>query len=361
MNPLSQQDVRPRRDAERGSVILVVMLIAALLILLGASMSYLVGQGAHMSTMLRRRAQAHALAEAGISHAFSVLAEDFGRVVSPFNFPETALGPGTFDAEVSLVGNDRARIVSTGIVESVVEVVEVDVSAPNGWLPEQVMFANSYMRLRGDGDAFGSTHSNSYTDMGGTVWIGEHATASGDMRVGGQAVVEGNTVGDWPMIRFPVLNFDIYHQLACEGGVVYEGDQTFSDTTLQPGNGIVWVNGDVTFTSHNHINGCVVATGDIKQSGHLTNSLVTVGDSELPVLMSRDGSILIGGQTDINGLIYSLTGDVDLRGGSDSYIYGKIFAGANVIGRGNWGACRNRPIKPFALLSGCMRIMGWKR
>lgn len=361
MTPFSRQNGGPPHGSERGSVILVVVLIAALLMLLGASMSYLVSQDAHMSKMLRRRAQAHALAEAGISHAFAVLAEDFGRATNPFNFPQTGLGPGVYDPEVTLVGSDRARIVSTGIVESVVEVVEVDVSAPTGWLPEQVMFANSYMKLRGDGDAFGSTHSNSYTDMGGTVWIGEHATASGDMTVSGGAVVEGQTIGDWPMIPFPILNFDLYHQLAREGGIVYEGNQTFSDTTLSPGNGIVWVNGDVTFTSHVHVHGCVVATGDIKQSGSLTNSLVTIGDSELPVLMSRDGSIIVAGQTETDGLIYSLTGDIDLRGGSHTDLYGKLFAGRNIISRGNWGACRNRPIKPFGLLSGCMRILGWKR
>lgn len=350
-----------RHDAERGSVILVVIIVGALLMMLGASISYLVSQDAHMSTMLRRRAQAHALAEAGVSHAFAVLAEDFGRATNPYNFPQTALGPGTYNPEVTLVGSDRARIVSTGIVEDVVEVVEVDVSAPTGWMPEQVIFANGYMRLRGNGEAFGSTHSNSYSDAGGNVWIGEHATASGDMRVSGNAVVEGVALGDRPMIPFPILDFDLYYQMALEGGTVYNGNQTFKNQTFQPGNGIVWVNGDVRFEAHNQIDGCLIATGDIMQSGHLTQTLVALPEGELPALVSRDGSIVLAGQTRVNGLVYALTGDIDLRGGSGTDIHGKIFAGSNVIGRGNWGACRNRPIKPFALLSGCMRILGWKR
>lgn len=351
----------PRRG-ERGAAIVVILLVSGILTLLAASMSWLVSQDAHMATMLRRRAQAHAIAEAGVSHALSVLAQDFDQRTNPAAFPETELGSGVYHARVDAVGNDYARIRSTGIVEQLTQIVEVDVAGPSRWLPDPVIFSNSYFRPRGNGDIFGSPHSNAYSDMSGDIWIGGDATASETMSVQGSTVVEGTAAGNQPIMPYPILDFDMYYQMALNGGIVYNGNKTFQNDTLQPGNGVVWVNGDVTFKSHNQLDGCLIATGDITQSGQLTQTLVTTPTGEeLPALMSREGSITLKGQTNVDGLIYTLHGDIDLRGGTDSEMIGKICAGAAVIGRGNWGICRDRPIAPFGLTRGCMRILGWKR
>lgn len=350
----------PRRG-DRGAAIVVVLLISGLLTLLAASMSWLVSQDAHMATMLRRRTQAHALAEAGVSHALAVLAQDFDQRTNPAAFPETALGPGVYHAKVDAVGGDRVLIRSTGVVEAVTQIVEVDVAGPSRWLPDLVIFANSYFRPRGNGQIFGNTHSNAYSDMSGNIWIGGNATASESMSVKGATVVEGTALGNQPTIPYPILDFDLYSQMASNGGTVYNGNTTFRNQTLQPGNGVVWVNGNVTLTAHNHLHGCLIATGNIMQSGHLTQYPVATDDGELPALMSRDGSIVLAGQTNVDGLIYTLQGDIDLRGGSSTGIDGKLYAGSAVIGRGNWGVCRDRPIAPVGLTRGCMRVLGWKR
>jgi hypothetical protein len=60
-------------------------------------------------------------------------------------------------------------------------------------------------------------------------------------------------------ITFPTFNYEKYKQAAIASGNYYSGNQEFNGVTLSPGNGIVYVDGNVTFRGVNTLNGGIIA------------------------------------------------------------------------------------------------------
>jgi hypothetical protein len=101
---------------------------------------------------------------------------------------------------------------------------------------------------------------------------------------------------------------------------------------LAPVGGILWVNGKVKIDGDGVINGCIIATKEIKIKGDVTQ--VKYGD--YPALVSREKKIEIDGCGTYHGLIYAPKGDVKIKKKGTGSITGSIIAGKKFKGEGSW-------------------------
>ena len=101
--------------------------------------------------------------------------------------------------------------------------------------------------------------------------------------------------------------------------------QIASCQVVNPAGGVLWVEGDVHIAGSSVINGCVIATGDIKVVGGMTHKQAT----GFPSFMSVNGDVDIGSSCDVYGLVYAHNGDISISGAANVF-------GAFICPRGNF-------------------------
>lgn len=211
------------------------------------------------------------------------------------------------------------------------------------------------LRLNGNNTVNGGTHGNADIRLTGNNQMG-------DMEAVGSTTLTGNNhtgqVTDHvTVIPLPALSAQGLSQGATH---VYYGDQTFSGnlgftgTVVVHGNatlagnltfnGILLVDGDVTITGNTtHVftgQAAIVAGGDITVLGNtrlVYDQPRSSGGASALALASSGGNITIGGNAEIQGIVYapsaaSGTGAINLQGNAD--IQGAII-GNTVSASGN--------------------------
>jgi len=125
-------------------------------------------------------------------------------------------------------------------------------------------------------------------------------------------VDSGVTLGSQPAVPLPPLDSDFfqwYYEQADSASPrqVYTGNQSWSNVTLTPSNGVIYVKGNVHLEGTVNIVGCLVAEGDINIGTNIwpdaNVSQTQVG--RLPGMMSRYGHILMMDPATINGMVYA--------------------------------------------------------
>jgi hypothetical protein len=348
------------RGDRTGSAIVAAMLIAFCLALAGAAILGLTGQHVRSVARVRDHIQAQMIAEAGANAAYAMLKADWDARLDPGNFPWTLFSEGSYDAEVTPVGNNGAVIQCVGECRGVQAEVIVDVqnrgtpgSPPSGPLPPVGAYECSILAGAIDWGGNGQTtgggkvHSNSFYDQSGTtdafvdqvtavtrIYGNGSVTLTADCvspsyqkkfpaRITGTA-----TVGPVAPIPIPDIDLTPYYHWALANGEVYASDPGH----YQPVGGVMWVEGDVHISGGANINGCIIATGDMHITGNSNYS--RVGD--LPCLISRDGSIHLSSHIYTEGLMYVPNGDIALTGGGEHT--GSIFCSGTLKKTGSWGA-----------------------
>lgn len=84
--------------------------------------------------------------------------------------------------------------------------------------------------------------------------------------------------------------------------------------TVAPDGGVLWVEGNVTFSGSCKVKGCVIATGTITVEGGTTHEPVN-SDSNIPSFMSLDGDVNINEGRHVYGLVYADKGNINVTGG----------------------------------------------
>jgi hypothetical protein len=121
-------------------------------------------------------------------------------------------------------------------------------------------------------DIQGRVHSNgSILHSTGNVKIQGDLTANGIIQIPPQPGFQA--VPGHPKVQVPTyLPFDSWMDMAKNGGLYYNSSQNFAKVNLTPGNGVIYVNGDVTLGNRSSINGTLVASGSITINNRLTQT-----------------------------------------------------------------------------------------
>jgi len=114
---------------ERGTVFVSTMMSMFLMVLTGAYMYQMAGQGFHQVKQLQTRAQAKYLADAGVSAALGSLKTSW--TANNATLASASLGIGSFTAGISTSGG-RSRITSTGTVQGITQTATMEVAGPVG-------------------------------------------------------------------------------------------------------------------------------------------------------------------------------------------------------------------------------------
>lgn len=128
----------------------------------------------------------------------------------------------------------------------------------------------------------------------------------------------------------PGLDLTPYYQFALDNGEVYNGDLTLAGGSLSPAGGVMWVNGSLHVSGNSMLNGCFIATGDVKISGNTCQTQV----ENFPAYISRDGNVeLVSCGTHV-GLVYAPKGAVKLSGGGT--LTGSLYCDGEFKKTGSW-------------------------
>jgi hypothetical protein len=358
---MNMQLLRYNRENRRGAAFLTVMIVVTIAAMVSTSAMVLAMNQPLIISRVKNHIVAKAIAEAGINEAYSRLASDFSLRNTPSAFTETQYGGGSYAVEVVPVGNTRAQLISSGTYRGQAARVAMDIcnigeesqgnpeSCPWG----QTIFANGTITLNGSGTAFGRVHANVRVNQHGSVDWGlpdrscdvsavQSITVRGASTIYGtlkapSVVTSENSVitqvlqTSVPIIPMPEMDLTEMYNTAVANGQVYPGGNYNSNVTLAniPG-GVAWFNGNVNFKKNIDFNGCVIATGNITFNGAMQAGRA----GNLPLIISRDGSIRINGHHTLRGLIYS-KGDIRLNG--SGIIEGTMIAGGDITLNGSYG------------------------
>jgi hypothetical protein len=356
----------------RGAVFITVILISALMVLIGVSMSNLILQDAHMIRHLKESTQAQYLAEAGVGRALVGLATatSFDAYAPPAG--DVTLDPGTYTISVAhpTVGEvERWLITATGTAGSTTRTVTMEVKEIASEALQYALAAGTNIKLTANNGSItvkGDIHANNFLTLHGQnspVDVEPYATLAGNATCSStksQAYKEIGTVtftnpaavsgGGYPRLNMPSFDFGAFKTMAETGGLIggaakigkfYSGDQTFTDTDNIDGGaantaGITYVDGDVTFlgtpASPCTITGGFVAKGNITLNNGNALTQVAHASDYYPIFMSREGSRikLYGNFTSTDGNIVYATNDVQIETpGGGSTILGTVIAGGS--------------------------------
>ena len=362
---------RDRCGSALFTVLLVIFMVSSLIV----SMHAFAMHRSNMAQRLADYARAVAIAEAGANAAYVTLLDDFSARSNSAAFPSTTYGGGAYDPEVVPISTNMAIIRSVGTYNLESATVILDIkdygelgnygSLINSEAFEYGMVAGGTLDFRGCGNISTTggairAHVNGVMDIRGDAGANLDISSSTKIKISNNVTVDGDvtapdlfynparvtvtgaaTEESVPLVTVPNIDLTPYYNWAEDHGEVYSSMTIDSDTTLAPNGGVIWVEGDLVITGDVDIQGSIIATGNI----HITGN----GDITAPgtfALASRDGNITITTSGDIEGLVYTKTGDLDMTsngsvtgqlvvagdlkksGVSDVFVYEKTIPGA---------------------------------
>lgn len=335
----------PKMSDRRGTVLVIVMGLAALMALGAISLGTMISQNIELIRRAKFGAQAQYLAEAGINQAFARFKSEGFTARSAFT---GTLDTGSFRVTFSERGG-RYLITSVGTASDVSKTVSSEVMDRTPSAMYCICSADDDIRINAliaRADVVGDIHANHNVYLRSDPIVG-HLYVDGDVSATG-IVQEGSrlhaTDGFWGLWldahvyingvnndnaviiesanrkRLPTFNLDAYKEAAEDSGDYYDTSQVFNNRTLSPGNGIVYVNGTATFQGTCTLNGGIIAnsiriTGRLEQNktGNRNLILSQIGDigvlgrletEEAVVFAGRDLiSLQIGATINVNGVM----------------------------------------------------------
>jgi hypothetical protein len=320
--------------------------------MVGAAFSIMLLKDAYIAKKLKNTAEAYYLAEAGVEEAIADLWDNSFNIS---HFPKSrTLGNGSVATTLNTskwASNNILLITSTGTARGTTRTLKAEVKANISPSFNYVILANGKILVTQKGvvncslsegvhsnsSAQGGLFTTSAVDVFGILrpcYVYGDASAVGRVRERLQGDITGAKVSGDAAVSLPTFDatfFDYYITQANLSGDVYNppsGTQRFT-TNLSPGNGVIYVNGNVSLEGNITVNGCIVATGNIWVNFLTRGRVIQNQVGNLPALMSRTGGIWVWDPTTLNGLVYaasditffSLLGQV-----GDVYVNGTIMS-----------------------------------
>lgn len=346
----------------KGGALVTVMIVMMVMALAAGSMGMIAAQRAFTAQRMTHQARALAVAEAGANQAYALLSTNFAARYDASAFPVTQYGDGAYDVEITPIGEKLAIITSTGKWGIAAATVVLDVrnyGRGNGgvnldWPSTLTNFAvvsGGEFNFNGCGSVTTSNgaallHSNSKINVNGDAQAALDMESSGLMSIGNNCHIDGDlsapefnvkahvtldgekTVQAVPFVEIPQVDLTPYYNIASENNQVKTAPATAEGLVVNASTnilgGILWVNGNVTVSSHPLIRGTIIATGTINFSGEADIDASQYGFA----LVSRDGSIKNTSTGRIRGLIYAKTGNYEQT--ANGLLIGQIIAAGSV-------------------------------
>ncbi len=259
-----------RFDHRKGSALVTVLILAAAMLASAAVVLAISQRTATFSAALRRDACSLYDAEAGVSIMLDLMSANqqswaywsAGRTLVT-NYDGAMLTVTTSTTTNRDTGVRTTRITSTarrGQSEqtTIVETRYVPIQF------YQVLAGGNIDLDSGAFDIYGDIHANGNIDGGGGTVYG-NITCSGPSCT--QPAAPGYTASaNEPRVdmnRYDCRPFDNWLSMAQNGGIYYPSSVEFNNDILKPGNGVVYVNGDITMKRGCVVTGVVVAAGSI--------------------------------------------------------------------------------------------------
>ncbi len=331
---------------QKGAVLIIAMAFVLLMIMSTLFLGNMLQQDVQLITKVKSKAQARYIAEAGIYHAAAKIKLD--GFSSRADFTGT-MDTGSYNVTYSEYSG-KHLVVSEGTVGGITETASIEVEDLTPSALYYVAGAGNNVMINSFFAAAavtGDIHANSDVylrsgfliswltvtgDVSATkkVWLGNRHNESDifDWHVvingiaGESAVVEEGA----DAIFFPKFDFDAYEEAAIESGDYYADDKTFTDETLSPANGVVFVDGLATFNGTCTINGGIVAK-KIRVDGTLNQ----VKSGYRNVIIAKKKDIKIAGRLATEeAIIYATRDIVATEVGADIDVNGIMMAGRDI-------------------------------
>lgn len=265
-------------DPREGSVLMIVVCMIGVLAMSGVTMTWMTGNTAKTARTMQSTARALSIAEAGVADMLTKLSTNYYYWQTKAF--ATNYDGGYFSVSNLLYANGHILISSSGTYgdETRVTTLELLGDQYSAWRA----LMGSYGGIIAGGDVFlrtaaltvngGVRCNKSITHANGTPTINGDLAAVGTISY--TALPGFSAVPNAPAIVVPnYLPFDPWLKLATNGGLYYGGNMNFIGANLNPSNGVVYVNGNVTFsTKPSSIRGTLVATGSITVDNRLAQT-----------------------------------------------------------------------------------------
>jgi len=173
---------KSRQSGRQGSALLTVIIVVLIASAFVATLASVSVSRTFMAKKLAERIKAVAIAEAGASKAYSIVAVDFDQRTNDAAFPATAYAGGMYDVVVTPVGSDEANICSTGVYGSVTEVAVLDVKVFGTGVTSSNSSASAYDFAIVSGGEIGWTGASTFNGGAGLHGNGRFTrSGSGDL------------------------------------------------------------------------------------------------------------------------------------------------------------------------------------
>lgn len=262
--------MKTQRNRKDGSVLLTVMMLSAILAAAAASMVMFTGNAAFRARKLHNSAEALAIAEAGVGYVVAQMeAEGIPKWMSTnvtVNFAD-----GSFTVQTTY-----DNVTGNIIIQSTGRRVDEQRTVAAEILGDLYLFYDEVLGIGGsivaDGDVIietsagritGNVHANGNISSDNTpTTVDGHITAVGTVtgNFDGPASING---GSAPVVVPDFQPFTAWEELAKNGGLYYANSQVFGGVNLAPGNGVLFVDGDITIGQNSSLHGTIVATGSV--------------------------------------------------------------------------------------------------
>jgi hypothetical protein len=306
------------RHSTAGSALITVLGVSLILMLAGVTLIVLSSQSIHRAKRLVQNSQAQAVAEAGIADMVAKLGSNYTVWQNATNVA-TFLSDGIYYVRSQRQSNGNVLITSDGLHMGVSNRTILELLGTTQMHYNDLYNLYSAVLAGGNVDFAtaawtmnGDIHANTDVTSANGAWNG---TINGDISACGTIGTlnpTGTITSGVPTIMLPPqgpFNFDSYRQMATNGGVYLEGNQSLSGKPIaSPTNGILYVNGNLTIANQSSFTGTIVANGNITIVNHFTQTndpgIYNPNASNMPSLLST-GTITIQNNTTLNGVVYA--------------------------------------------------------
>ncbi|MBT3294451.1 MAG: hypothetical protein HN919_14665 [Verrucomicrobia bacterium] len=302
------------RNRQSGSAMIMVLCLAGVMLVATFSIAMISGSMARKSTKIFHGVQALAIAEAGVADVLEQMSTNYVAMMDTVYTSNFGEGRYVVSTKTDMV-TGNITIWSDGETKGEARGTVVELLGDLNVLRQRALGAGDAILAEGDVTLNtaalrinGSVHANrNVLHTTGNTRINGDVSACGVVQVG----VSGgySQLPNAGSITVPDFQpFDEWKALAISGGIYHPSSVTLRGTSIQPANGIVYVDGDVEIANRSGLVGTLVASGSITIVNRFTQ---TSFNTNWPCLLA--------------GM------NVSLRN-RNSY-YGVIFAGNDVISR----------------------------
>lgn len=329
------------RRNRRGTVLIMVILLALLMVMVAVLSVNMLYQDVHMARHLVRSTQALYLADAGIADAVATLKNlGYDAKNDPNNFPSKNVDGtyGSYDVDVIPGPDSRVILSSTGTVDGISRTVKMEISDNTPTSLYMMMSAGNNVHVQAhavwvtsviNGDLRANNTLTLYAKNKTSISINSCGAACCDGSIShssteaititqqgsGTVTYAGSKTTGAPPVTFPTFDYTYYMGLAQagNGGADYYdpagGTQYFNNVTLTPENGIIYVNGDVEFDGTSTLYGGIVAN-NITIRGTFNQYKTALNRN---VIVSKVGDINIRGAFNVEEGVVFATNDFAVR------------------------------------------------